>query len=79
MSGAGVVEMPKRRKQVGDYIGTPELAERWGVSEDTIRRIPPEELPRFRPSPNTIRFRVADVIEYEKRRTDSGGQDAVQA
>lgn len=70
--GADVVEMPKQRKEVGDYVGTAELAERWGVSEDTIRRIPENELPRFRPSPNLIRFRVEDVIEYEQRRTGTG-------
>lgn len=73
MSGADVVEMPKRQKTVGDYIGVPDVAEKWGVSEDTVRRIPESELPRFRPSPGTIRLRVEDVIEYEKSHTHTGG------
>lgn len=66
-----VPPMPRRRS--GDegeqLVSAAEVAERWGMSRDSIYRIPPNELPSIKLGSRTRRYRLRDVVEYERERT----------
>ncbi len=51
------------------FLTPAQLAERWQISRSAVYKIPEGDLPRFRPTKGSkaIRFRIADVEEYEQR------------
>lgn len=44
-----------------------DLAERWGVSEKTVRRIPKDKLPVIYPAVRRRRYHPDDVAAYEQK------------
>lgn len=52
----------------GKLLKTTDLAERWQVSEETLRKWRKENQgPVFVKFNGTIRYRIEDVVEYEKK------------
>lgn len=50
------------------FLSRQELCRRWGVSRDTLRRRERSgELPCLKMGTNTIRYRLSDVIEFERQ------------
>ena len=60
----GVLPMPGRREFVDACLSPEQLAERWGVSRDTVYRITKGQLHYFKVG-RQRRYRVADIEAYE--------------
>ncbi len=64
-----VIPMPRRSRDDDALVTANVIAERWGVHRDSVYRIPTSELSFVKLGPRTRRYRWADVLEYERRRT----------
>lgn len=69
MTDPTIVPMPERRPGGERLLSAAEIAERWGMSRDTIYRIPPDNLPFVKLGARTRRYRLRDVVAYEQDRT----------
>jgi hypothetical protein len=59
--------MPRRRPDEHSLVNAKDLAERWGIHPDTVRRIPASKLPYIRISARRRKYRWGDVVAYEER------------
>ncbi len=64
---------PKRRPELdaADLLDAKALAKRWSCCEDSVYRLPADQLPYVRLG-RRRRYRLADVLVYEENRLTTG-------
>ena len=70
-----IVPFPRRHPDGDSWVDRAFIAERWDVHPDTVASIPARELPYMKLGPykqSPVRYRMADILVYEQRRTVSG-------
>ncbi len=77
MNDAQVMPMPRRRPAERKWMSSKEVAERFGVSTETIYRMPPSVLPFIRVRPGRIRrYLIEDVERYEDDSWERGSSSS---
>ncbi len=72
-----VPQMPRKKRDDDTLVTAADLSARWAVHRDSVYRIAPDELPFLKLGRGTRRYRWADVVEYERRRTVGGWSSAL--
>lgn len=65
--------MSKNNKHMGGYLTPKSLAQRWSIKPETLQRWRVANMgPRYIKIGGSVKYKIGDVIKYEKTRTFYG-------